>query len=151
VTIDTTEGTWLQVDVSPDGTTLVFDLLGDLWSVPYDGGRGGEAKLLLGGAAWEWQPRFSPDGKRIAYVSDPRPAPTTSGPARPTAATPRQVTKEDFRLVHSPEWSPDGEWLVVRKHFTHTRSLGPASSGCTTRADRGRASSLTDKSRTRPT
>src|SRR5262245_27318747 len=59
VVIDTDEGTWMQVDVSPDGQTLLFDLLGDVWSLPI---AGGEAKLLLGGAAFEWQPRFSPDG-----------------------------------------------------------------------------------------
>src|SRR4029079_12333410 len=37
---------------------------------------------------------------------------------------PTQVTKEDFRLVSSPTWSPDGQFLAVRKHFTSERSAG---------------------------
>ena len=51
----TDEGTWMSVDVSPDGRTLVFDLLGDLYTMPIQGGK---ATLLSGGAAWEVQPRF---------------------------------------------------------------------------------------------
>lgn len=120
VTIDTDEGTWMQVDVSPDGQTLVFDLLGDLFTLPIGGG---DATPLLTGAAFEWQPRFSPDGARIAFVSDRGGADNVWSCARDGSDL-RQVTKEDFRLVHCPEWTPDGEWIVVRKHFTHTRSLG---------------------------
>ncbi len=120
VEIDTDEGTWIQVDVSPDGQTLVFDLLGDLWTLPIGGG---DATLIAGGGAWEWQPRFSPDGSRIAFISD-RGGADNVWTCAPDGSGLRQVTKEDFRLVHCPEWMPDGEWLLVRKHFTHTRSLG---------------------------
>ena len=69
------------------------------------------------------QARFSPDGKRIAYLSD-----AAGGDnvwvmdADGTNA--RQVTKEDFRLVNNPVWHPDGEYIAARKHFTGTRSLG---------------------------
>ncbi|MGS0755861.1 TolB family protein, partial [Roseateles sp. GG27B] len=67
VNIDTRTGTWLSVDVSPDGRSLVFDLLGDLYWLPI---AGGEARALTHSIAWEMQARFSPDGKRLAYVSD---------------------------------------------------------------------------------
>jgi imidazolonepropionase-like amidohydrolase/Tol biopolymer transport system component len=120
VEIDTDEGTWMQVDVSPDGQTLVFDLLGDLWTLPIGGG---DATLIAGGGAFEWQPRFSPDGRRIAFISD-RGGADNVWTCAPDGSDVRQVTKEDFRLVHCPEWMPDGEWILVRKHFTHTRSLG---------------------------
>ncbi|MBM4014346.1 MAG: amidohydrolase family protein [Planctomycetes bacterium] len=120
VDIDTDEGTWIQVDVSPDGRTLVFDLLGDLWTLPIGGG---DATLIAGGGAWEWQPRFSPDGARIAFISD-RGGADNVWTCAPDGSDRRQVTKEDFRLVHCPEWMPDGDWILVRKHFTHTRSLG---------------------------
>ncbi len=145
VEIDTDEGTWMQLDVSPDGTTLVFDLLGDVWTVPYNDGRGDEAKLLLGGSAWEWQPRFSPDGSRIAFISDRGGADDVWVCDR-DGRNPRQVTKEDFRLVHSPEWTPDGEWIVVRKHFTHTRSLGAGELWMYHASGEGAGVSLTDKS-----
>jgi imidazolonepropionase-like amidohydrolase/Tol biopolymer transport system component len=36
----------------------------------------------------------------------------------------RQVTKEDFRLLNNAVWTPDGNYLVARKHFTSRRSLG---------------------------
>src|SRR5262245_44367394 len=120
VVIDTDEGTWMQVDVSPDGQTLAFDLLGDLYLLPIGGG---EAQPLRTGAAWEWQPRFSPDGGRIAFISD-RGGGDNVWVCDRDGGNLRPVTKEEFRLVHSPEWMPDGDWILVRKHFTHTRSLG---------------------------
>src|SRR6187455_1900998 len=65
--IEVTAGTWMNVDVSPDGSTLAFDLLGDLYTMPI---AGGEAKSVTSGLAWDMQPRFSPDGKWIAFTSD---------------------------------------------------------------------------------
>lgn len=67
VSIDLTEGSWMSVDVSPDGQTLVFDYLGDLFTLPITGG---EATPLTSGMAFDAQPRFSPDGTRVAFSSD---------------------------------------------------------------------------------
>src|SRR5690606_4265974 len=67
VSIDTTSGTWMSLDVSPDGRTVAFDLLGDIYVLPIEGG---EARAIDSGVAWSMQPRFSPDGTRIAYTSD---------------------------------------------------------------------------------
>ena len=67
VPLDTRTGTWMSVDVSPDGKQIVFDLLGDLYLLPIEGG---EAKALTHSVAWEMQARFSPDGKRLTYMSD---------------------------------------------------------------------------------
>src|SRR3954466_2203347 len=69
VEFDTDEGTWMSCDVSPDGRTIVFDIVSTIYRMPIEGGK---AELLLGGASWEWQPRYSPDGKWIAYTSDSR-------------------------------------------------------------------------------
>src|SRR5580693_6228433 len=63
----TDEGTWLSLDVSPDGKTIVFELLGNLYTLPIEGG---DARLISGGMAFDSQPRFSPDGKWIAFISD---------------------------------------------------------------------------------
>src|SRR5947209_19174773 len=65
--IDTRTGTWMNLDVSPEGDEVVFELLGDIYSMPITGG---EAKALTSGIAWDMQPRYSPDGKHIAFTSD---------------------------------------------------------------------------------
>jgi hypothetical protein len=67
IEINTTRGTWMSLDVSPDGGTIVFDLLGDIYRLPIDGGK---AEPVAGGLSWSVQPRFSPDGGMIAYTSD---------------------------------------------------------------------------------
>jgi imidazolonepropionase-like amidohydrolase/Tol biopolymer transport system component len=120
VAFETSEGTWMSVDVAPDGRTLVFDLLGDIYSLPIAGGR---ATLLLGGTAYEAKPRWSPDGTRIAFMSD-RDGIENVWTMAPDGTDLRQVSKERERQVSNPVWTPDGRYLVARKHFRNTRSLG---------------------------
>jgi imidazolonepropionase-like amidohydrolase/Tol biopolymer transport system component len=120
VTITTDEGTWMNLDVSPDGKTIVFDLLGDIYSMPVTGGK---ATLLAGGKAWEIQPRFSPDGKLISYTSD-KEGGDNIWIMNADGSNKHSITKENFRLLNNASWSPDGQFLVARKHFTGTRSLG---------------------------
>ncbi|TXS92882.1 amidohydrolase family protein [Parahaliea maris] len=118
--IDVTEGTWMSLDVSPDGKQVVFDLMGDLYLLPL---AGGEAQSLTSGHAWDMQPRFSPDGKKIAFTSD-RAGGDNIWTLDLDANTYHQVTFEDFRLMNNPTWSPDGDYIAARKHFTTSRSLG---------------------------
>lgn len=120
VTIDVREGTWMNVDVSPDGKRIVFDLLGDIFVMPFGGG---EATQLTSGMAWDMQPRFSPDGKRIAFTSD-RGGGDNIWVMNADGSEPKQITNESFRLLNNPVWTPDGEYIAARKHFTGTRSLG---------------------------
>ena len=67
VPLDLTEGTWMNLDVSPDGREIAFDLLGDIYVMPITGG---EARPLTKGIAWDMQPRYSPNGREIAFTSD---------------------------------------------------------------------------------
>ncbi|MDB5263396.1 MAG: amidohydrolase, partial [Adhaeribacter sp.] len=120
ISFTTTEGTWMNLDVSPDGKEIIFDLLGDIYSLPVSGG---EAKLLAGGRAYEVQPRFSPDGKFISYTSD-RDGGDNIWIMNRDGSNAHAITKENFRLLNNASWSPDGEYLIARKHFTGTRSLG---------------------------
>ncbi|HMC20493.1 MAG TPA: amidohydrolase family protein, partial [Thermoanaerobaculia bacterium] len=120
VPIDVTEGTWLSVDVSPDGKEIAFDLLGDIYTIPI---AGGEAKAITTGIAWDMQPRYSPNGKWIAFTSD-RGGGDNIWIVNRDGSDPKQATKETFRLVNQPYWTPDSEFIVVRKHFTSERSLG---------------------------
>ena len=118
--IDTREGTWMSVDVSPDGTEIVFDLLGDIYTIPISGG---EARTLTSGIEWDMQPRYSPNGKWIAFTSD-RAGGDNIWIMNRDGSKPQQVSKETFRLLNSPAWSPDSDFIVARKHFTSRRSLG---------------------------
>jgi imidazolonepropionase-like amidohydrolase/Tol biopolymer transport system component len=120
VPIRTDEGTWMDVDVSPDGQTIAFTLLGDIYTMSIDGGT---PKRIADGLAWDVQPRFSPDGSRIAFTSD-RAGGDNIWVMNADGSDKRQVTKEDFRLLNQPTWSPDGRFIAAKKHFTTQRSAG---------------------------
>jgi len=113
-------GTWLNLDVSPDGKQIVFDMLGDIYIIPIDGGK---AKPIHTGLAWECQPKFSPDGTKILYTSD-RDGADNIWYSDIDGKNPQQITKEDFRLLNNACWDKTGDYIIARKHFTSTRSAG---------------------------
>jgi imidazolonepropionase-like amidohydrolase len=113
------EGTWMNLDVSPEGDRVVFDLLGHLYWMPIEGG---PAEALTFGHSWNQHPRFSPDGSRIAFTSD-RGGGDNIWVLDLDTGSLSQITDESFRLVAQPDWTADG-WIYARKHFTGTRSLG---------------------------
>ncbi len=120
VPIDVDEGTWMDLDVSPDGKEIAFNLLGDIYVIPIDGG---EAKALTSGIAWDMQPTYSPDGTKIAFTSD-RAGGDNIWVMNRDGSDPKAVTKETYRLLNEPSWEPSGQWIVARKHFVSHRSLG---------------------------
>ncbi|MFN0176910.1 MAG: amidohydrolase family protein [Saprospiraceae bacterium] len=119
VEFTTTEGTWMCLDLSPDGKTIVFDMLGDIYTLPI---AGGTATCIRSGLAWEVQPRFSPDGTKISFTSD-----AGGGDniwyMNADGSKAKQITKESFQLLNNADWV-DNEYIVARKHFTSARSLG---------------------------
>ncbi len=120
VPIRVDEGTWMDLDVSPDGRMLAFALLGDIYTMPLSGGA---PTRIAEGLAWEVHPRFSPDGTRIAFTSD-RGGGDNIWIMNADGSDKRQLTKEQFRLLNQPTWSPDGQFVAAKKHFTTGRSLG---------------------------
>ncbi len=112
----TDEVTWMSLDVSPDGRTIVFDVLGDLYTLPIDGG---DATRIVGGLSFESQPTWSPDGKTIAFLSD-RSGVENLWIANADGTNPRAVSKDGRtndrpQIMASPTWTPDGQYLVVSK------------------------------------
>ena len=120
---ETDEGTWMNVDVSPDGREVLFDLLGDLYVMPIGGTGAGLAERLTSGAAFDMQPRFSPDGKSIAYTSD-RGGLWNVWLMKRDGTGAHQVSDEKRWFVNSPAWAPDGQYIYARHHFVKERSLG---------------------------
>jgi len=120
VSFTVNEGTWMNLDVSPDGKTVVFDLLGDIYSMPI---AGGAANPLQTGHAWQCQPRFSPDGKSISFTSDGGGG-DNIWYMKNDGTDAKQITTENFRLCNNACWSADGQYVIAKKHFSSTRSLG---------------------------
>ncbi len=112
-TIETsfTEGSWMSVDVSPDGETLIFDFLGDLYTLPITGGT---ATPLTRGMAFDGQPRFSPDGARVVFTSD-----RSGGEGIHIISLDKtdtvQVTQGKSSSYQSPEWTPDGDYVIATR------------------------------------
>jgi Tol biopolymer transport system component len=111
INLDTDEGTWISLDVSPDGRTIVFDLLGDLYTMPVSGGA---ATALTTGMPYDAQPHFSPDGKSIVFTSDRDGGDNVWIMDLATKAT-RQITKGKTSRYRSPTWTPDGQYVVVSR------------------------------------
>lgn len=107
----TDEGTWISLDVSPDGQTIAFELLGDIYTLPI---AGGDAKLIAGGMAFDSQPKFSPDGKWIAFLSD-RDGNENIWIMRTDGSEAKQISKDSAGEFASPNWTPDGNYVLVSK------------------------------------
>ncbi len=107
----TEEGTWMSLDVSPDGQWIVFDLLGDIYMLPI---AGGEAKRIHGGMSFESQPVFSPDGKSIVFLSD-RSGTENVWVSKIDGSEPKAITKDKRTMYVSPSWTADGNYIIVSK------------------------------------
>ena len=112
VQFEVREGTWLSLDVSPDGRQIVFELLGDLYLMPIDGGI---AEPIRAGMAFDSQPRFSPEGDRLVYVSDSN-GQENVWVMNLDGSEPVKLT-EDGKMVQyaSPSFSPDGSHVIVSR------------------------------------
>jgi Tol biopolymer transport system component/imidazolonepropionase-like amidohydrolase len=111
IKIKSTEGSWMSVDVSPDGKTIVFDLLGDLYLLPFAGGK---AKPFLKEMSFESHPKFSPDGKHILFISD-RSGGENVWRFSLDKKDSLQITKGNNDTFQSAEWTPDGNYVVASK------------------------------------
>ena len=105
------EGTWLSLSVSPDGKSILFDLVGDLYTLPI---QGGDAKRTTSGLPFDSQPVFSPDGKMIAFTSD-RDGSDNLWIANADGSDPKQLSKDKQGDFISPSWTPDGEYVLVSR------------------------------------
>ena len=106
------EGTWMQPDMAPDGKTILFDLLGDIYALD---AAGGTARPVLTGLAFERNPVFSPDGTQFAFLSD-RSGATNLWVANADGTGLKQLSHDDKVAIYSsPAWSPDGRFISVSR------------------------------------
>lgn len=111
ITVTTSEGTWMSLDVSPDGKTIAFDLLNDIYIIPAGGGA---ARVIHSGPATQRSPQFSPDGTKLLYLSDETGADNVWVSAI-DGANPQQVSRETLAMIAGPAWAPDGRSIVATK------------------------------------
>lgn len=111
ISFTTDEGTWMSVDVSPDGETIVFDLMGDLYTISIEGG---EANRITEGMAFDTHPRFSPDGNKILFTSD-RDGSENLWILDLETGEATQVTEGDDQNYPSADWTPDGDYIVAAR------------------------------------
>jgi Tol biopolymer transport system component len=137
----TDEGTWLSLDVSPDGRTIVFELLGDIYTIPIEGGK---ATRLTSGQAFDAQPHFSPDGKSIVFVSD-RSQADNLWLMNADGTNVRALTRENDQRFQSPAFTPDGKYVVASRgndlfmYYVNGGTGGLRLTGDTAAAGRGAA------------
>lgn len=104
---ETAEVTDPDVAISPDGRWLVFNILGHLFRVPVTGGT---AEQLTFGPYYDADPVFSPDGGRVAFVSDRDGSEGNIFVLDLATGTITQVTREPWAA--RPAWSPDGSAIA---------------------------------------
>ena len=105
----------MNIDVSPDNKTLLVDVLGDLYTLP---AAGGEMTPLTTGMAWDYQAKYSPDGKQIVFISD-REGSDNVWVMNSDGSGAHSLTKEKKYMFGSPTWAPDGQYIVARRYGTY--------------------------------
>ncbi len=113
IDFETNEGTWTSLDVTPDGEWIVFDLLAHIYRIPI---AGGQAELLTrdAGVSVNYHPKVSPDGSRIAFVSD-RGGQNNLWVMDIDGSNPRAVLEDQAVRVNAPTWSADGRFIIFER------------------------------------
>ena len=95
----------------PTASTIVFELLGDIYTIPVDGGK---ATRLTSGQPFDAQPHYSPDGKSIVFVSD-RSQSDNLWIMNADGSNVRALTRENDQRFQSPTFTPDGKYVVASR------------------------------------
>ena len=135
IAFDTSEGSWISLDVAPDGRSIVFELLGDLYTLPIEGGN---ATRITSGLMFDSQPRYSPDGSKIVFLSD-RSGDENIWIANRDGSDPQPLTKGKNTRYLSPEWTPGRQ---VHHRVQDGRSRRERSCGCITSTAAAASTSL---------
>jgi len=110
------EATWLSLAPLPDGNGMVLEILGDLYTLPM---QGGEATRITEGMGFDSQPAVSPDGEWVAFISDRDGSDNLwiapLDPDRDDAPKPRKLSSQNGPAMYSPVWTPDSKYVIASR------------------------------------
>lgn len=114
-----------RYSLSPDGKRAVFGARGDIFTIPEKSGV--TRNLTNSSGAHDRNPRWSPDGKWIAYISDQTGEDELYIHAQDGAAPARALTKGGGSYKFHPVWSPDSKYILLadrsqRLHYINADS-----------------------------
>lgn len=119
IEFETSEGTWISVDVSPDGETILFDLMGHIYEMPV---AGGAARALTNGRSWNHLPRYSPNGSEIAFTSD-RDGVDNIWVMNRDGGDLENISKSKASVSRAT-WSADGRHIMAQRYNSDVTSEG---------------------------
>jgi tricorn protease len=101
-----------NVALSPKGERVLFAARGDIFSAPVE--KGGTRNLTHSSNAHDKYPRWSPDGSRIAFMSDRSGEDEVWVAAQDGLSAPVQITNGGAPPAqrYAPEWSGDGKRIA---------------------------------------
>jgi tricorn protease len=97
-------------ELSPKGERALFVARGDVFTAPIE--KGPTRNLTKSSAAHDKHARWSPDGSKIAFVSDMDGEEEIYLISQDGSGTPEQLTDGGEGMLYAPAWSPDGEHLA---------------------------------------
>ena len=99
-----------SVGLSPKGERALFSARGDIFSAPIE--KGPTRNLTHSSGAHDKWPSWSPDGSRIAFISDLSGEEELYIVPQDGSKPAEQITRGGSAMRYQPDWSPDGKYIA---------------------------------------
>ena len=111
VSLSIEEASWISLDLHPTGEKIIFEMMGNLFELPVTGG---EATQLTHGMGFDTQPVYSPDGTKVAFISDRSGGDNLWILDLETMETTQRTSGNNYRM-QDPVFTPDGKYIIAAR------------------------------------